>query len=264
MSRRYDTRTTTFSPEGRLFQVEYAMEAISHAGTCLGIVANDGIVLVAERKNTHKLLDEYAQTEKIYKLTEHLACAVAGVTADANVLVNEVRLIAQRYFLQYQAEMPVEQLVAQLCDIKQAYTQFGGKRPFGVGFHLIGWDSHFNYQLYASDPSGNYAGWKAHCVGSGSGAAMNMLKQDYKEGEMTVDSSLDLAIRVICKTLDIAKLTADRLEIATLTRNTDGRMRFRMITADEISVRIKKYEDAEAKAKAEAEKQKQAAATEKK
>uniref|UniRef100_A0A8C5FL49 Proteasome subunit alpha type n=1 Tax=Gadus morhua TaxID=8049 RepID=A0A8C5FL49_GADMO len=95
-SRRYDSRTTIFSPEGRLYQVEYAMEAIGHAGTCLGILANDGVLLAAERRNIHKLLDEVFFSEKIYKLNEDIACSVAGITSDANVLTNELRLIAQR------------------------------------------------------------------------------------------------------------------------------------------------------------------------
>uniref|UniRef100_A0AC11C501 Proteasome 20S subunit alpha 4 n=3 Tax=Pecora TaxID=35500 RepID=A0AC11C501_SHEEP len=95
MSRRYDSRTTIFSPEGRLYQVEYAMEAIGHAGTCLGILANDGVLLAAERRNIHKLLDEVFFSEKIYKLNEDMACSVAGITSDANVLTNELRLIAQ-------------------------------------------------------------------------------------------------------------------------------------------------------------------------
>uniref|UniRef100_A0A3P8PNW2 Proteasome subunit alpha type n=1 Tax=Astatotilapia calliptera TaxID=8154 RepID=A0A3P8PNW2_ASTCA len=168
MSRRYDSRTTIFSPEGRLYQVEYAMEAIGHAGTCLGILANDGVLLAAERRNIHKLLDEVFFSEKIYKLNEDMACSVAGITSDANVLTNELRLIAQRYLLQYQEPIPCEQLVTALCDIKQAYTQFGGKRPFGVSLLYMGWDKHYGFQLYQSDPSGNYGGWKATCIGNNS------------------------------------------------------------------------------------------------
>jgi len=95
MARRYDTRTTIFSPEGRLYQVEYAMEAIGHAGTCLGMLAEDGILLAAERRNNKKLLDEAFHSEKIYHLNENMACSVAGITSDANVLVNELRLIGQ-------------------------------------------------------------------------------------------------------------------------------------------------------------------------
>lgn len=112
---------------GRLYQVEYAMEAISHAGTCLGILATDGILLAAERRNTNKLLDEVFFSEKIYKLNDDMVCSVAGITSDANVLTNELRLIAQRYLLQYGESIPCEQLVSWLCDVKQAYTQYGGK-----------------------------------------------------------------------------------------------------------------------------------------
>uniref|UniRef100_A0A8D2CR52 Proteasome subunit alpha type n=1 Tax=Sciurus vulgaris TaxID=55149 RepID=A0A8D2CR52_SCIVU len=95
MSRNYDSRTTIFSPEGRLYQVEYAMEAIGHAGTCLEILANDGVLLAAESHNIHKLLDEVFFSEKNCKLNEDMACRVAGITSDANVLTNELRLIAQ-------------------------------------------------------------------------------------------------------------------------------------------------------------------------
>lgn len=95
-----------------------------------------------------------------------MVCSVAGITSDANVLTNELRLIAQRYQLNYGEPVPCEQLVSQLCDIKQAYTQYGGKRPFGVSILYMGWDKHYGYQLYQSDPSGNYSGWKATCIGN--------------------------------------------------------------------------------------------------
>lgn len=97
-----------------------------------------------------------------------MVCSVAGITADANVLTTELRLIAQRYLLQYAEPIPCEQLVSALCDVKQAYTQYGGKRPFGVSLLYMGWDRHYGYQLYQSDPSGNYSGWKATCIGNNS------------------------------------------------------------------------------------------------
>lgn len=255
MSRRYDSRTTIFSPEGRLYQVEYAMEAIGHAGTCLGILANDGVLLVAERRNTNKLLDEPSYSEKIYKLNEDIACSVAGITSDANVLTNELRLIAQRYNLFYQEPMPAEQLVTSLCDIKQAYTQFGGKRPFGVSILYMGWDKHYGYQLYQSDPSGNYGGWKATCIGNNSAAAVSLLKQDYKEGEMSLNDALTLACKVMSKTLDTNKLTPEKIEMATLIRQ-DGLTRIKVLAPKEVEVHIKKNEENEAKTKAETSKKK--------
>jgi len=253
MARRYDSRTTIFSPEGRLYQVEYAMEAIGHAGTCLGILANDGVLLACEKRNTNKLLDDIynsENSEKIYKLNDDMACSVAGITSDANVLTNELRLIAQRYLLQYQESMPVEQIVAQLCDVKQAYTQFGGKRPFGVSLVYMGWDRHYGFQLYQSDPSGNYGGWKATCIGNNSQSAVSMLKTDYKENEMTLAESIKLAVKIFAKTLDTNKLTTDKLEIATLTRE-NGKTRVRILRSDELEPVIKEHEAEEARLEAE-------------
>merc|ERR1712000_186435 len=154
MARRYDSRTTIFSPEGRLYQVEYALEAISHAGTALGILAQDGIVLAAERKVTSKLLEQDTSAEKLYILNDNMICAVAGMTADANILINYARQAAQRYLLTYNEDIPCEQLVRRLCDLKQGYTQHGGLRPFGVSFIYAGWDNRRQFQLYQSNPSG--------------------------------------------------------------------------------------------------------------
>ncbi|XP_023023022.1 proteasome subunit alpha type-4 [Leptinotarsa decemlineata] len=257
MARRYDTRTTIFSPEGRLYQVEYAMEAISHAGTCLGILANDGILLAAERRNTNKLLDEVFASEKIYKLNEDMVCSVAGITSDANVLTNELRLIGQRYLFQYGESIPCEQLVSWLCDVKQAYTQYGGKRPFGVSILYMGWDKHYGYQLYQSDPSGNYSGWKATCIGNNSSAAISNLKQEYKEGEMTLKDAKSLAIKVLVKTLDMAKLTSEKVEMATLSR-VNNKTVINILSSTEVENLISEFEKNEATLEATRKEQKQA------
>lgn len=222
MARRYDSRTTIFSPEGRLFQVEYAMEAIGNAGACLGLLAKDGAVLVAEKKVTSKLLDTTAvgvRREKMYALDDHVTCAVAGITSDANILVGQLRAAAQRYRLAYSEPMPVEQLVRAVCDTKQGYTQFGGQRPFGVSLLYAGWDAHHGWQLYQSDPSGNYGGWKACAIGNGHGAAQNLLKTEYKEG-LTLQEAVDLAVRVLAKSMD-SSLAPEKVEMVTV-RLADG------------------------------------------
>eukprot|EP00123_Amoebidium_parasiticum_P019313 comp24503_c0_seq1/m.46756 comp24503_c0_seq1/g.46756 ORF comp24503_c0_seq1/g.46756 comp24503_c0_seq1/m.46756 type:complete len:254 (-) comp24503_c0_seq1:35-796(-) len=250
MSRRYDTRTTIFSPEGRLYQVEYAMEAISHAGTCLGVLCPEGIVLAAENKNTSKLLEESVHSEKIYRLDDNIACSVAGITADANILINQARLTAQRYLLGYQEPVPVEQLVQSLCDLKQGYTQYGGLRPFGVSFLYAGWDSHFGFQLYQSDPSGNYGGWKAACIGANSQAAQSILKQDYKD-DMGLQDALMLAVKVLTKTMDSTTLSSDKLEFATLSRR-DGKTVFEPLSrelADTLLAKGKELQEQEKAAK---------------
>merc|ERR1712196_157297 len=186
MARRYDSWTTIFSPEGRLYQVEYAMEAIGHAGAAIGVLATDGVVLAAEKKTTSKLLESDKTSEKMYMVDNHIACAVAGIRADANILINQARLTAQRHLFKYDEPMPVEQLIQQICNLKQGYTQYGGQRPFGVSFLFAGYDKDFGYQLYQSDPSGNYAGWHATAIGANHSSATSMLKQDYSE-EMDLD-----------------------------------------------------------------------------
>ncbi|ROT65242.1 putative proteasome subunit alpha type-4 isoform X1 [Penaeus vannamei] len=248
-ARRYDSKTTIFSPEGRLYQVEYAMEAIGHAGTCLGILANDGVILAAERRNTNKLLDDVFLSDKIYKIDEDVACCVAGITSDANVLTNELRAVAQRHTLMFGEPIPCEQLVMRLCDIKQAYTQYGGKRPFGVSILYMGWDTRYGYQLYQSDPSGNYSGWKATCIGNSSAAAVSILKQEYKVGETDLHEALLLALKVMSKTLDMTKLNAEKLELATLVRKDDKTV-ITVLPVEEVTKLIKEHEVREADAEA--------------
>ncbi len=209
MSRRYDSKVVTFSPEGRLYQVEYALEAISQAGTVIGILATDGIVLAAERKVTSKLLDQDSSTEKVYILNDNMICAVAGMTADANILINYARQAAQQHLLSYNEDIPCEQLVRRLCDLKQGYTQHGGLRPFGVSFIYAGYDELRNFQLYQSNPSGNYGGWKATSVGANNASAQSLLKQDYKE-ECTLKEACDLAVKVLSKTMESTTLSSEK------------------------------------------------------
>merc|ERR1711988_542576 len=191
-------------------------EAIGHAGAAIGVLAKDGVVLAAEKKITAKLLESDKTSEKMYMVDSHIACAVAGIRADANILINHARLTAQRHQFKYDEPMPVEQLIQQICDLKQGYTQYGGQRPFGVSFLFAGYDKHFGYQLYQSDPSGNYGGWKATAIGQNHSSAQSTLKTDYKE-DMDLQEALVLAVKVLSKTMDSTQLTPDKLEFATLS-----------------------------------------------
>lgn len=212
------------------------MEAISHAGAAVGILAKDGVVLVAEKRITSKLLETSRTMEKMYKIDDHISMAVAGITADANILVNYSRLSAQRHTLAFSEPVPVEQLIQTVCDLKQGYTQYGGLRPFGVSFVWAGWDVHYGFQLYQSDPSGNYGGWKATSIGANSQSAQSMLKQEYKE-DCDVDQALHLAIKVLSKNMDSTSLSADKLEITTLTRPND-KVEAKNLKKDEIEALV--------------------------
>mmetsp|Transcript_8493 Transcript_8493/g.11679 ORF Transcript_8493/g.11679 Transcript_8493/m.11679 type:complete len:252 (-) Transcript_8493:215-970(-) len=238
MSRRYDSHTTIFSPQGRLFQVEYAMEAISKAGSAVAILASDGVLLAAEKRITSKLLDIRGLAEKMYKIDDHVAVAVAGITADANILINYARLAAQRYRYAYQEPIPIEQLLHRICDLKQSYTQFGGLRPFGVSFLVVGWDEYFGFQLYRSEPSGNYGGWKAAAIGNNSPNADSVLKSDYKIGDTDMKKAKTLAVKVLAKMLDTASPSPDKLEFSSITLK-DGKPEYKVYTKKDIEGLLK-------------------------
>ena len=112
--------------------------------------------MATEKKVSSKLLSPSKSSDKTYKLSEHCFAAVAGLTSDANILINSARLQAAQYEYTYAEPIPVESLVQQLADYMHSYTQSGGLRPFGVSFLYAGWDRHYGYQLYESDPSGSY------------------------------------------------------------------------------------------------------------
>lgn len=254
MARRYDSSTTTFSPEGRLHQVEYAIEAINNAGTCVGILAKDGVVMASEKKVTSSLLAPSKSSEKTYKLCQHAACNVAGLTADANILIDQARLRAGRYGYQYCEPIPVEQLVEHVCNYKQAYTQYGGLRPFGVAFLFAGYDSHYGFQLYQSDPSGNYSGWKATVIGANNQAGKSLLKNEYavkKEDETMgeeekveqkeeeeivmpdVKEALRLAVKVLNKTMDANATSPDKMELFCMSLDDNGECSHKILSSEE-------------------------------
>jgi len=233
MARRYDSRTTTFSPEGRLYQVEYAMEAINMAGSTIGVLATDGVVLAGEKKTTSKLLDQGKQHEKIFQINGQLFCAVAGLTSDANVLINKLRVSAHQHVFTYAEPIPVEQLVTSICDVKQGYTQFGGLRPFGVSFLMAGYDDHHGFQLYHTDPSGNFSGWKAYAIGLNHNTAQQIMRQDWKD-DLKLPEALELAAKVLVKTMDTATPNAEKIEFGVVQMTPQG-PKFRLLKEAEIN-----------------------------
>lgn len=207
-------------------------------------------------------------------------------SADANILINSARLAAQRHAFAFGEPVPVEQLVRALCDAKQGYTQFGGLRPYGVSLLYGGWDRERGFQLYQSDPSGNYSGWKATAVGAGAAAAQAILRADYhkkKKGEKgeqdkgkeekaaeagegeknkksgedetsdempDIEAALALAVKVLSKTMDSAALTADKVELSTITRDAEtGFVRYKVWDAEDLAPLLEAANVEAAKAK---------------
>lgn len=193
------------------------MEAINKAGTSVGILSSaEGIVLASEKKVLSKLLDLSTNgEEKTYRVSDAITVSVAGITSDANILIDFLRGYAQDYAVKFGEPVPVETLVKRICDRKQSYTQYGGLRPFGASFLYAGWDRYLGFQLYQSDPSGNYNAWKATAIGANSRNAMSTLKAEYKD-DITLDEALLLALKILTKSMDTSKVSAEKVEIGYL------------------------------------------------
>src|SRR5580698_6086216 len=211
----YDRAITVFSPDGRLFQVEYAREAVRRGATTAGVVYEDGVVLVADRRIPNPKLAEPSSLEKIHQIDENIACATAGLVADARVLVDYARLSSQINRITYAEPMSVELLVRKICDYKQQYTQFGGVRPFGTALLVGGYDDD-GIHLFETEPSGSLTSFKATSTGGNKGPVMDLFEQKYKPG-LDADAAVLLALEGLRASLEDGA-SLNQVEVCVIQR----------------------------------------------
>ncbi len=228
----YDRGITVFSPDGRLFQVEYAREAVKKGSTTIGVKYKDGVALIVDKRSVSRLL-EPKSTEKIHDIDDYIGCATSGLVADARVLVDEARKNAQIHRVNYGENISVEMLVKKICDMKQNYTQYGGARPFGTALLVAGTDD-LGVHLFETDPSGALVSYKATGIGNGRPAVMELFEKEYKD-----DMSFDEAMAMGLKALEAAiedKPKAESVEIGV----AEIGKKFRRLSEEEISALIEK------------------------
>src|SRR5512136_700914 len=192
----YERAITVFSPDGRLFQVEYAREAVKRGTTTVGVKFRDGVILIVDKRITSRLI-EPDSIEKIFIIDDHIGCATSGLVADARSLIDRARLDAQINEITYSEKIQVETLVKRICDFKQTYTQYGGVRPFGTALLIAGVDDS-GPRLFSTDPSGALMEYKASSEGSGRNGAMSYFENNYKDN-LTMDEAIDMAIKALHK-----------------------------------------------------------------
>jgi proteasome alpha subunit len=223
----YDRAITVFSPDGRLFQVEYAVETVNRGATILGITCSEGVVLGAEETIETKLEDPDFSW-KLYKVDDHVGAAIVGLSSDARILIDQSRIYAQSNRLMYDEPIDVEIITKRVGDLKQLYTQHAGVRPFGVSI-LFGGVDRMGNRLFATHPSGSYRGYKAVAVGVGRETVINILKTEYHEN-MKLDEAIKLAIRCLVKALE-AREQPTRVKISVIPSATK---KLKMLTDKEI------------------------------
>ncbi len=211
----YDRAITVFSPDGRLFQVEYAKEAVKRGATAIGICAKDSVVFVAF-KSIHSKLIVPESLKKIFEVDEHIAVTASGLIADARRLVETARVDAQRHRITYNESAGVETIARSVCDLMQVYTQYGGIRPFGVSLLIGGVDD--QPRLFEAEPSGAMTAYKADSIGASKKEVDEILEKKYKDG-METDAVIKLGIEALKRTQEEA-LHPGNLEILVIEAGT--------------------------------------------
>jgi proteasome alpha subunit len=225
----YDRAIVVFSPEGRMYQVEYARKAVEKASTAVGVIFSTGVVLAASRTIQKLLVPE--SVEKISKIDEHIGIAACGILADSRVLIDYARVRSQVNRITYGEPIEVSALVKDICDRKQKFTQIGGIRPFGVSLLVAGSDT--GPHLFETDPSGTLREWRAHAVGRGAKDAKKFLVEEFKDG-MSKDKAIELALNAL--KAGEKKLSLRGVEVGMVENS-----KFRILDRNELKELMKKF-----------------------
>jgi proteasome alpha subunit len=231
----YDRGITIFSPDGRLYQVEYAREAVKRGTASLGVRTTGGVVLAADKRSRSPLM-EPTSVEKIHKADDHVGIASAGHVADARQLIDFARREAQVNRLRYGEAIGIETLTKEVTDHIQQYTQVGGARPFGVAL-LIGGIEDGEPRLYETDPSGTPYEWKAVSIGADRSDLQEFLEDNYRE-DLDLAAGVDLALQTIASASDEG-LEPEGVDVATVDAESES---FRELDNDELADHIAELE----------------------
>jgi len=188
----YDRAATMFSPEGHLLQVEYAEKTVRLGSNSVGMICKDGVIIVADKRIRDNLIAPESAV-KVFEVDEHVMATAAGMASDARVLIDRSRLFAQQHKVSYGTPVDPISVIQMIADNKQAYTQYGGSRPYGVAIMIAG-VAKGKAHLYTSDITGNFFAYKANSIGEND----EQIKEELRKG-ITADMTMEDGIKFIMK-----------------------------------------------------------------
>lgn len=228
----YDRHITIFSPEGRLFQVEYAFKAVRTSGvTSIAVRGKDSVVMVTQKKVADKLIDPTCIT-RLFKITKYIGILVTGLLPDSRSIVQQARQQAAEFRFKFGYECPVDYLAKVLADKAQVYTQHAYMRPLGVVTMIIGIDEEKGPQLFKVDPAGYFVGYKATSVGAKETEATTALEKKLKaKPDMTYEEAVQAAISALQGVLS-EEFKATEIEVGVVRDNFQDRS-FHVLSQEE-------------------------------
>ncbi len=223
-SRGYDMTPTMYSPDGRIYQVEYAIETVKRGTLALGIKSKEGVIMAVEE--LPRSLQTADITQKIFQIDRHIGVAAAGYIPDARVQVDNARFFSQGNKLTYDEPVEVETVAKHLADQSHQFTQYSGVRPYGVSLIIAGVDQK-GESVFITDPSGTYVPYAAVAIGAGSDDVNDFLEKTYTD-DLSLDDAAALAIAAInlkpegsngIENIKMAKISSEKKVLETISKS---------------------------------------------
>jgi proteasome alpha subunit len=213
----YDRTATMFSPEGHLLQVEYAEKAVRLGSSSLGVVCNDGVFILADKRIEDSLIVP-SSANKIYEIDAHVISSVAGIISDARVLIERAQVLAQQHRLTYDSPIEPELIIKEISNIKQQFSQYGGARPFGVSLMIAGLNRE-HPELYSSDVTGNYLSYYATAIGENDEKIREKIRAKYSK-DLTIKKGIKLGLEIF-EEIQGKKFDIKRFELVILRKDKE-------------------------------------------
>jgi len=216
----YDRSATMFSPDGHLLQVEYAEKTVRLGSASIGLTCKDGVVIIADKRIRDKLISPES-AHKLFEIDAHVMVSFAGMLADARILVDQAQVLAQQNRVTYGSPVEPISIIRMIADRQQAFTQYGGARPYGISMMVAGVNKK-KVHLYSSDVTGNFFAYRANAIGENDERIKEVLRKDYREG-ISIDEGIRFSLKIfkdiLGKNFDvnrfevgIIKLSSQKLE----------------------------------------------------